>query len=28
VRHYFNHVVKDRKGSHWAAYFEARKMLD
>ncbi len=28
VRHYFNHVVKDRKGGHWAAYFEARKMLD
>jgi MoxR-like ATPase len=28
VRHYFNHVVKDRRGQHWAAYFEARKMLD
>jgi MoxR-like ATPase len=28
VRHYFNHVVKDRHGAHWAAYYEARKMLD
>jgi MoxR-like ATPase len=28
VRHYFNHVVKDRGGVHWRAYYEARKMLD
>jgi len=28
VRHYFNHVVKDRRGAHWQAYFEARRMLD
>jgi MoxR-like ATPase len=28
VRHYFNHVVKDRSGALWAAYYEARKMLD
>ena len=28
VRHYFNHVVKDRSGWHWQAYYEARKMLD
>jgi MoxR-like ATPase len=28
VRHYFNHVVKDRRGELWAAYYEARKMLD
>jgi len=28
VRHYFNHVVKDRGGVHWQAYYEARKMLD
>lgn len=28
VRHYFNHVVKDRAGAHWTAYYEARKMLD
>jgi MoxR-like ATPase len=28
VRHYFNHVVKDRRGPHWQAYFEARRMLD
>ncbi|MBL9152559.1 MAG: AAA family ATPase [Verrucomicrobiales bacterium] len=28
VRHYFNHVVKGRKGRHWEAYFEARKLLD
>jgi MoxR-like ATPase len=28
VRHYFNHVVKDRGGPHWQAYYEARKMLD
>src|SRR5262249_17229847 len=27
VRHYFNHVVKDRGGVHWQAYYEARKML-
>jgi MoxR-like ATPase len=28
VRHYFNHVVKDRQGALWAEYYEARKMLD
>ena len=28
VRHYFNHVVKDRAGAHWSAYYAARKMLD
>lgn len=28
VRHYFNHVVKERRGAHWQAYFEARRMLD
>jgi len=28
VHHYFNHVVKDRGGAHWAAYYEARRMLD
>lgn len=28
VRHYFNHVVKERGGPHWQAYYEARKMLD
>ena len=28
VRHYFNHVVKDRRGRHWAEYFEARRMLE
>ena len=28
VRHYFNHVVKERAGAHWQAYYEARKMLD
>jgi MoxR-like ATPase len=28
VRHYFNHVVKDRRGGHWEAYYEARKMLE
>jgi MoxR-like ATPase len=28
VRHYFNHVVKDRSGVHWQAYYEARAMLD
>ena len=28
VRHYFNHVVKDRPGPHWQAFYEARRMLD
>lgn len=28
VRHYFEHVVKDRKGRHWEAYYHARKHLD
>jgi MoxR-like ATPase len=28
VRHYFSHVVKERGGAHWQAYYEARKMLD
>ncbi|RYD77469.1 MAG: hypothetical protein EOP84_15505 [Verrucomicrobiaceae bacterium] len=28
VRHYFNHVVKDRAAAHWQEYYEARKMLD
>ena len=28
VRHYFNHVVKDRGGANWQAYYEARTMLD
>jgi MoxR-like ATPase len=28
VRHYFNHVVKERGGAHWQAYYEARRMLD
>jgi MoxR-like ATPase len=28
VRHYFNHVVKERGGPLWQAYYEARKMLD
>jgi MoxR-like ATPase len=27
VCHYFNHVVKDRGGAHWQAYYEARRML-
>ena len=28
VRHYFQHVVKERRGAHWAAYYEARGLLD
>ena len=28
LRHYFSHVVKERGGAHWQAYYEARKMLD
>jgi MoxR-like ATPase len=28
VRHYFAHVVKERGGPHWQAYYEARRMLD
>ena len=27
VRHYFDHVVKNRKGRHWQAYYDARKKL-
>jgi MoxR-like ATPase len=27
LRHYFNHVVKDRSGSSWRAYYEARSLL-
>ena len=28
VRHYFSHVVRERRGAHWAAYFEARRLLE
>ncbi|MBS0659091.1 MAG: AAA family ATPase [Verrucomicrobia bacterium] len=28
VRHYFQHVVKDRRGPHWEAYYRARHTLD
>jgi MoxR-like ATPase len=27
LRHYFNHVVKERSGKAWQAYYEARKHL-
>lgn len=27
LQHYFNHVVRDRKGAAWKAYYEARKHL-
>jgi MoxR-like ATPase len=27
LRHYFNHVVKDRSGTSWRAYYEARSLL-
>lgn len=27
IRHYFNHVVKDRAGAAWKAYYEARNLL-
>ena len=27
LRHYFNHVVKDRAGAAWKAYYEARSHL-
>jgi len=27
LRHYFDHVVKDRKGKTWRAYYEARRYL-
>jgi hypothetical protein len=27
IRHYFNHVVKDRAGGAWKAYYEARNLL-
>jgi MoxR-like ATPase len=27
LRHYFNHVVKDRSGAAWRAYYEARSHL-
>lgn len=27
LRHYFNHAVKDRRGAHWRAYYEARQVL-
>jgi MoxR-like ATPase len=27
LRHYFNHVVKDKKGNHWQTYYEARHLL-
>ena len=27
LRHYFNHVVKDRAGAAWKAYYEARRHL-
>jgi MoxR-like ATPase len=27
LRHYFNHVVKERKGKTWQAYYEARRHL-
>ncbi len=27
LRHYFNHVVKDRAGATWKAYYEARSHL-
>ena len=28
VRHYFNHVVKDREGAPWRAFYEARRLLE
>ena len=28
LRHYFNHVVKDRKSAGWAELYEARQVLD
>ncbi len=28
LQHYFNHVVRSRRGDAWKAYFEARKHLD
>lgn len=28
LRHYFNHAVKERKGDHWRAYYEARQHLN
>lgn len=28
VRHYFNHVVRDRDAPHWQAYYKARALLD
>jgi MoxR-like ATPase len=28
VRHYFNHVVKGRRGNAWQQYYEARKHLE
>jgi MoxR-like ATPase len=28
LRHYFNHVVKERRGKGWAELFEARRVLD
>lgn len=28
LRHYFHHVVKDRRGGAWGAFYEARKVLD
>jgi MoxR-like ATPase len=27
LRHYFNHVVKDKSGAAWKAYYEARSLL-
>jgi MoxR-like ATPase len=27
LRHYFNHAVKGRKGSHWQAFYQARSCL-
>lgn len=28
VRHYFQHVVKERRGEHWKTYYAARAALD
>jgi MoxR-like ATPase len=27
LRHYFNHIVKEKKGAAWQAYYEARQLL-
>jgi hypothetical protein len=28
VRHYFNHVVKGRRGGAWKEYYDARNHLE